>query len=164
MLPAAFVRRCFVLHLKLPDDRGALEKLLVERARVHFQEAAGRHERLFEQAARLIADERALRGNASSSPFPGRPSTSTSSCRPRARGDGRRPVGPDRFHLAVRLEKTGKPRVMSHTGFTRGLTGRADLVRSGNSATPLSKLTSLPHWAMSVRFPNRLPSRPNSRP
>src|SRR4029077_939588 len=36
VLPGAFLRRCLVLHLKLPADENALTDLLVNRAKVHF--------------------------------------------------------------------------------------------------------------------------------
>jgi MoxR-like ATPase len=58
VLPAPFVRRCFVLHLGLPDDPEELMKLLVERANVHFPNAGDGREGLFRKAAKLIAEER----------------------------------------------------------------------------------------------------------
>jgi MoxR-like ATPase len=36
-LPAAFVRRCVVLHLGLPKDDVALKKWLIDRGKVHFE-------------------------------------------------------------------------------------------------------------------------------
>ncbi len=59
VLPAAFVRRCFVLHLSLPDDPEKLVDLLIERANVHFPKAGDGHEKLFRKAAKLITEERA---------------------------------------------------------------------------------------------------------
>ena len=69
MLPDAFMRRCFVLHLRLPDcvkdDRGesvdndAREKFLqhlVERGQAHFSDALG--EPHLRQAAELLFDDR----------------------------------------------------------------------------------------------------------
>jgi MoxR-like ATPase len=40
-LPAAFVRRCLVLHLALPDGEAALKDWLVERGGSHFGERCG---------------------------------------------------------------------------------------------------------------------------
>jgi MoxR-like ATPase len=71
VLPAAFVRRCFVLHLRLPDDQESLVKLLVERAHVHFPHAGQKSEPLFQKAARVIAEERALALERFVKPLPG---------------------------------------------------------------------------------------------
>jgi len=64
-LPDAFVRRCLVLHLRLPSDPGKLAERLVERGRAHFR----RHEPppsdkvLQRAAALLIADRDIAREN-----------------------------------------------------------------------------------------------------
>jgi MoxR-like ATPase len=71
VLPAAFVRRCFVLHLRLPVDPRKLIELLVERAKVHFPRAGKKHEPLFQEAARLVAGERALAQERFVKPLPG---------------------------------------------------------------------------------------------
>jgi MoxR-like ATPase len=71
VLPAAFVRRCFVLHLGLPDDQEELMKLLIERAKVHFPKAGNGREGLFRKAAKLIADERANARERFVKPLPG---------------------------------------------------------------------------------------------
>jgi MoxR-like ATPase len=71
LLPAAFVRRCFVLHLSRPDDRGKLEDLLVGRAAVHFPHDAQGREPLFRKAAALIAEERDLARRRFVKPLPG---------------------------------------------------------------------------------------------
>jgi len=71
VLPAAFVRRCFVLHLGLPDDHEKLMRLLIERAKVHFPKAGNGCEALFSKAARLIADERADARERFVKPLPG---------------------------------------------------------------------------------------------
>jgi MoxR-like ATPase len=71
VLPAAFVRRCFVLHLKMPDDQEKLTKLLIERAKVHFPKASDDREDLFSKAAKLIADERAVARERFVKPLPG---------------------------------------------------------------------------------------------
>lgn len=64
-LPAAFVRRCLVLHLKLPAEPTALREFLVRRAKVHFpEETSPGSIALFEQAAdMLIADRQTAREN-----------------------------------------------------------------------------------------------------
>ena len=71
MLPAPFVRRCFVLHLGLPDDNEKLVELLIERAKVHFPAAGKEPEVLFGKAAKLIADERAIARERFVKPLPG---------------------------------------------------------------------------------------------
>jgi MoxR-like ATPase len=71
VLPAAFVRRCFVLHLRLPEDHQELIELLIERAKVHFPNARDGHGDLFSKAARLIADERASARERFVKPLPG---------------------------------------------------------------------------------------------
>ena len=55
-LPAAFVRRCLVLHLDLPKEDGAFVKLMVERAQLHFGEACDTA--LYKNAAELLLRER----------------------------------------------------------------------------------------------------------
>ena len=54
-LPDAFLRRCLVLHLKLPTTRKALESFLKDRGRAHFSDA---DERVIEGAVKLLADQR----------------------------------------------------------------------------------------------------------
>jgi MoxR-like ATPase len=71
VLPAPFVRRCFVLHLGLPDDPGKLVDLLIERATVHFPTADKAREGLFGKAARLIAEERGIARERFVKPLPG---------------------------------------------------------------------------------------------
>jgi MoxR-like ATPase len=61
-LPDAFVRRCLVLHLRLPTDPKRLAALLIARGRVHF----GRRVSVgvLERAAELlIADRETAREN-----------------------------------------------------------------------------------------------------
>jgi MoxR-like ATPase len=59
-LPAAFVRRCLVLRLKLPDEPVPLRAFLVRRAKVHFpDETSPGSIQLFEQAADLLIADRA---------------------------------------------------------------------------------------------------------
>ncbi|HRC71512.1 MAG TPA: MoxR family ATPase [Candidatus Competibacter sp.] len=55
-LPDAFIRRCLVLHLKLPTDRKGLESFLNQRGRAHFPDA---DRRVIEKAVKLLADQRA---------------------------------------------------------------------------------------------------------
>ncbi|WP_437636224.1 hypothetical protein [Sorangium sp. So ce854] len=55
-LPDAFLRRCLVLHLALPDEDGALVRALITRGRAHFSECA---ERVLRRAAELLAADRA---------------------------------------------------------------------------------------------------------
>ncbi|WP_437623570.1 AAA family ATPase [Sorangium sp. So ce1151] len=55
-LPDAFLRRCLVLHLALPDDDRALVRALITRGRAHFSECA---ERVLQRAAELLAADRA---------------------------------------------------------------------------------------------------------
>lgn len=54
-LPDAFLRRCLVLHLKLPKTRKELESFLKDRGRAHFPDA---DEGVIEQVVKLLADER----------------------------------------------------------------------------------------------------------
>jgi MoxR-like ATPase len=71
VLPAPFVRRCFVLQLGLPDDQKELIKLLIDRAKVHFPKAGDDYEGLFSTAAKLIAQERANARERFVKPLPG---------------------------------------------------------------------------------------------
>jgi len=55
-LPDAFLRRCLVLHLDLPDDPAELAKIVLPRARKHFP---GGIEAIFQEACLLLATHRA---------------------------------------------------------------------------------------------------------
>ncbi|MDN5850576.1 MAG: MoxR family ATPase, partial [Nitrococcus sp.] len=55
-LPDAFVRRCLVLHLRLPDDGEELTLLLMARGRAHFIDLKVSDQVLEAAAALLIAD------------------------------------------------------------------------------------------------------------
>ncbi len=67
-LPDAFLRRCLVLHLKLPTVRGELESLLRERGRAHFPEVAAA---VLEKTVQLLADQRVPKdGPAKTGPLP----------------------------------------------------------------------------------------------
>jgi len=54
-LPDAFLRRCLVLHLRLPATRSELESFLVERGHAHFP---GADRRVIDYAVKLLADQR----------------------------------------------------------------------------------------------------------
>lgn len=56
VLPDAFIRRCLVLHLELPEDDKELNQLLVKRGRRHFKHAS--ETLLTEAAEMLVADRR----------------------------------------------------------------------------------------------------------
>jgi MoxR-like ATPase len=64
VLPDAFVRRCLVLHLSLPESESELTDLLVKRGREHF---SGIEQQLLEKAATLLVGDR----RQASSPKPG---------------------------------------------------------------------------------------------
>jgi MoxR-like ATPase len=59
-LPAAFVRRCLVLHLELPKERQALIDWLVDRGAHHFGERCPENVRR-EAASQLWTDRQAVR-------------------------------------------------------------------------------------------------------
>lgn len=67
-LPDAFIRRCLVLHLVLPTERGDLIKHLVARGRSHFPQAADAV--LTKAAGQLVQDRDAARA-AQWTPLPG---------------------------------------------------------------------------------------------
>jgi MoxR-like ATPase len=62
VLPDAFVRRCWVLHLSLPRERTELVKTLVARGKVHHPGLADADhgDRLFHEVAEMLADDRAV--------------------------------------------------------------------------------------------------------
>ncbi|MGY6216137.1 AAA family ATPase [Methylolobus aquaticus] len=60
-LPAAFVRRCLVLNLQLPEDREALIQALVERGKAHFKDTCA--ESVYRTAAEQLWDDRQLAEN-----------------------------------------------------------------------------------------------------
>lgn len=73
VLPNPFIRRCLVLHLKLPEDDKALRDYLVSRARVHFPRAANVEEsaELFQKAAELLVKDRRAAIDRHVAPLPG---------------------------------------------------------------------------------------------
>lgn len=56
-LPDAFVRRCFVLHLRLPDTAEPLQRWLVDRGRAHFPEQ-DLSTAVLEHAAQMLVEDR----------------------------------------------------------------------------------------------------------
>lgn len=68
VLPDAFVRRCVVLHLALPEDSKELEPLLVGRGRAHFKLA---DEEVLQQAAAIVARDRRTALDRMLKPLPG---------------------------------------------------------------------------------------------
>jgi MoxR-like ATPase len=54
-MPDAFLRRCLVLHLDLPDKRDDLITTLTTRGRAHFKDCA---DNVLRRAAELLADDR----------------------------------------------------------------------------------------------------------
>jgi len=73
VLPNAFVRRCLVLRLKLPDDDDALIDFLKARARIHCPGHAksGKHEGLFHAAALMLVRDRTVAREQLVEPWPG---------------------------------------------------------------------------------------------
>jgi MoxR-like ATPase len=73
VLPGAFVRRCLVLHLMLPQGDQALVDFLVARANVHFPQAVqgGKAHQVFEKAARLLVEDRRQAVERHLAPLPG---------------------------------------------------------------------------------------------
>jgi MoxR-like ATPase len=67
-LPDAFLRRCLVLHLELPDDRAKLIDHLVRSGRAHF---GMENDDLLMDAAALLADDRATARSNNWRPLPG---------------------------------------------------------------------------------------------
>ena len=67
-LPDAFLRRCLVLHLRLPDDRQQLVEHLVERGAAHFPDVDSE---VLTFAAAMVADDRARARRENWLPLPG---------------------------------------------------------------------------------------------
>ena len=66
ILPDAFVRRCVVLHLRLPKDSAELKKLLVARGEAHFKGC-----KVLEAAADILAQDRQTAIDRNWKPYPG---------------------------------------------------------------------------------------------
>jgi MoxR-like ATPase len=73
VLPNAFLRRCLVLRLKLPDRDDELIEFLKDRAKLHFPRHAqsGSYEGLFRKAAELLVRDRNEAAARSIEPLPG---------------------------------------------------------------------------------------------
>lgn len=69
ILPDAFLRRCLVLHLTLPEDDAALMAHLVRRGQAHF--GAQTNTTVLQEAARQLVDDRRATAEAQLSPLPG---------------------------------------------------------------------------------------------
>lgn len=67
-LPDAFVRRCLVLVLRLPDKEDDLVELLVKRGQAHFPDA---QEDLCKKAALMLADDRRIAKSTDRRALPG---------------------------------------------------------------------------------------------
>ncbi len=73
VLPNAFVRRCLVLRLKLPDDDDKLIDLLKKRAAIHFplHAKSGKYDGLFHAAAVMLVRDRKAARQQLVEPWPG---------------------------------------------------------------------------------------------
>ncbi len=67
-LPDAFLRRCLVLHLTLPEDEEDLKNHLLQRGRAHFPQA---DEGVLKETARQVAEDRGLAREKQWQPLPG---------------------------------------------------------------------------------------------
>ena len=106
-------------------------------AKVHFPQAGNDHEALFSTAAKLIANERAEARERFVKPLPGQAEFLDLLRAVLVLGEiGRNSHGTSRVDQALRFEEAGKPRRMSGIGFTRGMTGRADLIRARRLRDP----------------------------
>ncbi len=135
VLPNAFIRRCLVLHLKLPEDDKALRDYLVSRARVHFPRVAKveKSAELFQQGGRAAGQgpEGGHRPPCHPPARPGRVSRpDPRRARPRARLAGR-PVEAARIRGGLCAAEARRDPIMKSV-----LPGRADLVRALGSGGP----------------------------
>ncbi|MBF8271855.1 MAG: ATPase AAA [Magnetococcales bacterium] len=67
-LPDAFLRRCLVLHLQLPQGETDLKKLLMQRGQAHFPQAG---QGVLKEAADLLHTHRRLAAEERITPLPG---------------------------------------------------------------------------------------------
>ncbi|MCO6453879.1 MAG: AAA family ATPase [Pirellulaceae bacterium] len=67
-LPDAFVRRCLVLFIALPDDKADLTELLIQRAQAHFPQAS---DELLRGAAEVLIEDRQAALDRQQTPVPG---------------------------------------------------------------------------------------------
>jgi MoxR-like ATPase len=70
-LPDAFVRRCLVLHLRLPEEDDELIQRLITLANAHFPEGAAKFQKLFDEAAKLLVQDRRVAKESHLRPLPG---------------------------------------------------------------------------------------------
>ncbi|WP_150526766.1 AAA family ATPase [Roseibium sediminis] len=70
ILPNAFLRRCVVHDIKLPDDPQKLKSYLVQRAGAHFGSVTDRNE-AYEAAAEMLIEDRVLAKSKQWEPLPG---------------------------------------------------------------------------------------------
>jgi MoxR-like ATPase len=72
-LPDAFIRRCLVLHLRLPQKRDELVDRLIARARAHFpaEQFPAAQESVLRRAAELLVDDREVAERENWLPLPG---------------------------------------------------------------------------------------------
>ena len=68
-LPDAFIRRCLVLHLKLPEARDRLIAKLIDRGRAHFGNLTS--DAVLQGAAKCVADDRQEASDRHWLPLPG---------------------------------------------------------------------------------------------
>jgi MoxR-like ATPase len=71
VLPNAFLRRCLILELKLPETDSELSERLVAVASVHFPKQAKASRKLFEKAAELLVRDRKAARSSDAGPLPG---------------------------------------------------------------------------------------------
>ena len=134
-LPNAFIRRCLVLHLKLPEDDKVLRDYLVTRAQVHFPRAVEveKSAELFRSAAELLVKDRRAAIDRHVTPLPGQAEyldLILRGARPGARLAGR-PVEAARNRGGLCAAEARRDSLMKSV-----LLGRADLVRALRSGGP----------------------------
>ena len=69
VLPDAFIRRCFVLHLQLPLEDDELNRYLINRGKVHFQEKTSTT--VLQTAAQCLVNDRKFARKNQWTPLPG---------------------------------------------------------------------------------------------
>lgn len=57
-LPGAFLRRCFVLEIRLPEEKEAFKRQIIQRGKVHVKSLKDGKEGLYEEAAELLWKDR----------------------------------------------------------------------------------------------------------
>lgn len=68
-LPAAFLRRCMVCHLALPEDEKILKELLTSRGKVHFKDQCSK--KVMDEAAGQLIEDRKSAIKMGHYPYPG---------------------------------------------------------------------------------------------